>query len=123
MTARTNNRTFKLRDMAFLLTCKSDSHRVCGSGTKFLKVVQAIRIKKPGYKKPGQTSTKKLCDLRRPGGHSRFRGGRPMALRRRLSPGLPLSDVVDTIALKSVPSHYKKITMLPERNMKLLISK
>ena len=33
------------------------------------------------------------CDLRRPGGHGGFRSGRPMALRLRLSPGLPLSDV------------------------------
>jgi hypothetical protein len=35
-----------------------------------------------------------LCDLRRPGDHDRFHGGRPMALRHRLSPVLPLSDII-----------------------------
>jgi hypothetical protein len=35
------------------------------------------------------------CDLRQSGGRGHFVGdGRPMTLRRRLLPGLPLSDVV-----------------------------
>src|SRR5512141_1358886 len=75
--------------MAFLLFCR----------TGFISLPyevgrRAIRIKRPGCRKPGQTSTNFVCDLRRPGDHGRLRDGRPMALRHRLSPGLPLSDVV-----------------------------
>jgi len=49
--------------------------------------------KKTWLDKPGQTAQNLFCDLRRPGGHSHFCDFRPMALRLRLSPDLPLSDV------------------------------
>ncbi len=42
--------------------------------------------------KQSQIITKSICDLRRPGNHGHWFDFRPLALRPRFSPGLPLSD-------------------------------